>query len=111
MDSGEAHCINQGRSPARKDPGQRSRTLADRRSAVCEWSEGGGARMKRTNHRKQVLKQARISLRKGRFVVPVPQGRKGPILKNWTQLRLTAEQAPEYFAENDNIGWIAGDAS
>jgi hypothetical protein len=62
-------------------------------------------------HHDRILQQARVSLRKGRYVVPVPAGRKGPLLKNWPDLRLEAEQLGEYFSPDDNIGWLTGAVS
>ena len=62
-------------------------------------------------HRERVLAQARASLKQGRFVVPVPQGRKGPMVKNWPSLRLTQKQLENSFGQRDNIGWILGEPS
>jgi hypothetical protein len=63
------------------------------------------------SHRERILKQVRISLRKGIRVVPVPQGRKGPILPNWPELVLTEGELSEYFSGDDNLGWITGTVS
>lgn len=70
-----------------------------------------GKNRKETPHREVILKQARISLQKARYVVPVPPGQKGPSVKGWPALRLSVEELPQYFAENDNIGWLTGEAS
>jgi len=66
---------------------------------------------KKQLHRDKILKQARLSLKKGRFVVPVPAGRKGPRLTGWTNLRLKENQLTKYFGESDNVGWLLGEAS
>jgi putative DNA primase/helicase len=63
------------------------------------------------NHRERILRQARISLNNGRHVVPVPPRSKGPVVKNWPVLRLRKDQLEEYFASDDNIGWMTGETS
>jgi hypothetical protein len=63
---------------------------------------------KKPSQRELVLKQARISLRKGRWVVPVPAGRKGPVLDDWPELRLTEGELERSFVGDSNIGWITG---
>lgn len=65
----------------------------------------------RRSHRDLVLKQARASIRKGRYIVRVPRGRKGPIDKNWHTQRITEQQIEEYFGEEHNIGWLTGECS
>jgi hypothetical protein len=64
-----------------------------------------------SNHHQQVLRQARISLRKGWRPVPIPEGRKGPRIKDWPTLRLTRNDLKNAFSETDNIGIILGEAS
>jgi hypothetical protein len=63
----------------------------------------------RQSHRDVVLMQARASLRKGRYPVPIPPRSKRPTLEKWPNLRLTEQQLQDYFGENDNIGWLCGE--
>jgi hypothetical protein len=51
------------------------------------------------SHRERVLAQARICLGRGHFIVPVPSGRKGPMLKNWPSLRIKEEKLEELFGK------------
>jgi hypothetical protein len=67
--------------------------------------------MTSSDHHQEVLKQARISLRKGWQPVPIPEGRKGPRIKDWPTLRLTKCDLEEAFGKTDNIGAILGEAS
>lgn len=66
---------------------------------------------KKMSHLDRILKQARISIRKGRKVVPIPPRRKGPKLKNWTGADITEEKLKHYFGESDNLGWLTGEPS
>ena len=44
--------------------------------------------------------------------VPVPIGKKNPMLKEWQLLRITAAEVPKYFGKDDpNVGAIMGPAS
>src|SRR5260221_1739298 len=63
-----------------------------------------------TYHEK-VLRQARIGLRHGWFVVPIPHGRKAPVIKGWPHLRLKEPDLPNAFGETDGIGVILGEPS
>jgi hypothetical protein len=65
----------------------------------------------RISHRDRILEQARKSLRKGRWVVPVPAGGKAPRLKDWPDLRIGEQELEQYFEEQDNIGWLLGEPS
>src|SRR5215813_3831701 len=62
-------------------------------------------------HWKRVLRQARICLRHGWFVIPIPSGRKAPAIKRWTELRLEKEDLEGAFKPTDNIGVLLGRAS
>src|SRR5713226_7396253 len=62
-------------------------------------------------HRERVLDQARSCLGRGWGVVPVPRGRKGPVLKDWQALQLTEEELKDFFGEDDNVGVLLGEPS
>ena len=47
----------------------------------------------------------------GLYPVPNQRGRKKPILKGWPELRLGAEEIPEYFGGGQNVGLLLGDPS
>lgn len=57
------------------------------------------------------LAYARGYLRRGFRVVPVPEGQKAPVLKNWQHLCLTEADLPEYFSNRSNIGLLVGEPS
>jgi len=58
------------------------------------------------------LEIARRYLARGFAVVPIGSGQKGPKLKDWQKLRLTADVLPQYFdGHPQNIGVILGEAS
>jgi len=62
-----------------------------------------------TEFKADVLPWAIRYIKEGQLPVPIPLGKKGPILKGWQNLRLTAETAPQYFnGEPSNIGNILG---
>jgi hypothetical protein len=51
-------------------------------------------------------------IRQGFAVVPIPYRSKGPVLDEWQKLRITAEDAPNYFnGAPQNVGVILGSAS
>jgi putative DNA primase/helicase len=54
------------------------------------------------------MKAALTQARKGRWVVPVPPGEKGPTIKGWQKLRLTEAELPMFFSHGDNIGLLTG---
>jgi hypothetical protein len=43
--------------------------------------------------------------------VPIPLREKGPIIKGWQNLRLTASDLTRYFSASSNIGLMLGEAS
>ncbi len=45
---------------------------------------------------------------RGLTVVPVPAGKKRPVLEGWEKLRITAEEIPEYWSNGQNIGILHG---
>jgi hypothetical protein len=48
----------------------------------------------------------------GFAVVPVPHGKKGPVLKGWERLRLSADELPHHFnGKSQNVGLILGEPS
>jgi putative DNA primase/helicase len=50
--------------------------------------------------------------RRGFAVVPIPCGKKSPVLEGWESLRLTSEELPEYFnGKPQNVGLLLGDPS
>src|SRR5918993_4089224 len=58
------------------------------------------------------LRAAEEYICRGFAVVPVPHGKKGPILKGWEDLRLTLEELPQYFnGRPQNVGLILGNPS
>jgi hypothetical protein len=58
------------------------------------------------------LRAAERYVRRGFAVVPVPHGKKGPILKGWENLRLTVEELPQHFnGKRQNVGLILGESS
>src|SRR5579863_2006910 len=59
----------------------------------------------------KILTTAILYIKLGWAVLPIPEKSKAPSHKNWTELRITVEEAPEYFKEGMNIGVILGDAS
>jgi hypothetical protein len=60
----------------------------------------------------RVLKQARIFLALGFYVIPIQAGKKTPRIKGWTDLRLdTHEQLKSTFRPTDNIGVLLGEPS
>jgi putative DNA primase/helicase len=59
-----------------------------------------------------ILRAAEKYICRGFAVVPVPHGKKGPILKGWEDLRLTLEELPQYFnGRPQNVGLILGNPS
>ena len=51
-------------------------------------------------------------IEKGWSVVPIPHGEKGPNLKGWPKLRITAgDAADHYFGTESNVGLLLGEAS
>ena len=55
---------------------------------------------------------ARAFLRRyGWQPVPVPTRRKGPVRSGWQNLRLTDEERPQYFDDDDNLGVLLGEPS
>jgi hypothetical protein len=62
-------------------------------------------------HRERIQRQARICVRNGWSVIPVPHGCKGPKIRQWPRLRLTVEQLGDAFNDDDNLGLLLGNAS
>lgn len=58
-----------------------------------------------------VLDAARDYLTRSWSVVPIPLGKKAPVVKSWQKLRLKDEQLDEYFGFDCNIGVLLGEAS
>ena len=58
-----------------------------------------------------LLESARTYLSRGYAVIPLPAGKKIPVLKGWTDLRLTAEDLPRHFNGTGNIGVLLGEPS
>ncbi len=59
----------------------------------------------------EILEAARAYVRAGCAVVPVPHGRKGPVIDAWQTLRLTEADLPRYFGNCENVGRINGEPS
>ncbi len=59
-----------------------------------------------------ILDAACAYVRAGRAVVPVPRGRKGPVIEAWQKLRLTESDLPHYFGNGENnVGILLGEPS
>jgi putative DNA primase/helicase len=59
-----------------------------------------------------LLETAQEYAERGWYVIPIPLGSKKPILREWTNLRLTAEDLPKHFNGGpSNIGLLLGEAS
>jgi hypothetical protein len=69
------------------------------------------ANRKSKDHPGRILRQARVSIKKGRRIVPIPPGKKGPVLSGWPLLQITETDLSKYFGQHDNIGWITGSVS
>jgi Bifunctional DNA primase/polymerase, N-terminal len=64
---------------------------------------------KKSSDTQSVLAAALDYIARGFAPVPIPFRSKGPILDGWQNLRITAEEAPQYFnGEAQNIGVILG---
>lgn len=61
--------------------------------------------------RTTTIDAAILYIRAGRAVVPVPGGRKGPILSRWQKLRISEACVTDYFTDVQNIGIILGEPS
>lgn len=57
------------------------------------------------------LELAQKYIGKGMAVIPVPLKAKAPKIKGWQNLKITAEQAPEYFIDQSNIAALLGYSS
>lgn len=61
---------------------------------------------------KTTLDTALGYMERGWAVIPIPHGQKGPAAKDWQKLRITADDAAEYFTEpNGNVGLLLGEPS
>ncbi len=58
-----------------------------------------------------LLDAARWYLARGYAVIPVPAGKKIPVLKGWTDLRLKCEDLSHHFNGTGNIGVLLGEPS
>ena len=58
-----------------------------------------------------LLESARTYLARGYAVIPVPARKKIPVLKGWTDLRLSASDLPAHFNGTGNIGVLLGEPS
>ncbi|MEW4530613.1 bifunctional DNA primase/polymerase [Maioricimonas sp. JC845] len=54
---------------------------------------------------------ARDYIRRGWAPVPIPPGRKQPVVRGWPALRIAADDVPQHFAAEGNIGLILGSPS
>jgi hypothetical protein len=55
---------------------------------------------------------ARRYIEKDMTVVPIPTGRKGPVLPNWQKLRVGREELSRFFPDGkENIGIVLGMSS
>ena len=58
-----------------------------------------------------LLESARTYLSRGYAVIPVPARKKIPVLKGWTDLRLSESDLPAHFNGTGNIGVLLGEPS
>ncbi len=58
-----------------------------------------------------VLDAARAYLKAGWSPVPIPHGSKGPVVKNWSDLRVTENDLPAYFHDGESVGILLGEPS
>ena len=58
-----------------------------------------------------ILSAARDYLSRSWSVIPIPSGKKVPIIKGWQKLQLKDEQLAEHFGHECNIGVLLGSAS
>jgi hypothetical protein len=64
------------------------------------------------NSKPTILDVAREYLERGWAVIPIPHGRKTPLIKEWPKLRITQADAANYFnGQPQNIGVILGTPS
>lgn len=69
---------------------------------------GGGL----SNSKPTILDLAREYIERGWAVIPIPRGRKTPVLKEWPKLRITEADLHEYFnGQPKSIGVILGTPS
>src|SRR5215203_4992396 len=55
--------------------------------------------------------KAKEYIEHGWSVIPVPRGKKGPVLVEWEQLRIKSGEIEEYFVGDPNIGLLLGEPS
>ena len=60
---------------------------------------------------KSTLEAAHRYIARGWKPIPIPTREKGPVIKGWQILKLTADDLPKYFATNGNIGLVLGEVS
>ena len=57
-------------------------------------------------------KYAKNYLDKNLAVIPIPTGKKGPVLLDWQNLRIQSDDIPQYFnGKPENIGLLLGEPS
>jgi hypothetical protein len=61
--------------------------------------------------KRRVRKMARIYIRKGWRVVPIPPKKKAPVLKGWQKLWMEESEVSDYLDPLDNIGILLGKPS
>lgn len=54
---------------------------------------------------------AREYVERGWVPIPIPRGKKSPVIDEWPQLRVTAADVDRHFAPDGNIGVLLGEAS
>lgn len=63
------------------------------------------------NKEKTLMQYLNEYVSRGWKVIPVYPREKRPIHNNWTNLRLTKEDLPQYFSGNENVGVLLGEPS
>ncbi len=106
--------------PARRDPtnGHRYYTREDierlkaRRARRAGGRREGGGLLSEARAKANTRRYAESYLRRGLSVVPIPEGRKRPVIPSWQTLRLRLEELDRYFyGRPQNIGILLGEPS
>ena len=67
--------------------------------------------MKDDRNYSNIQEVAKDYLKRGWCPIPIPKGKKNPILGEYQKLRIVEAEIPGYFADDPNIGLVLGEAS
>lgn len=67
--------------------------------------------MRMLSHEFSPCQAALAYLQRGWCPIPIPKGEKAPRIREWQNLRLTAEGIPQRFNDNTNVGVLLGEPS